>query len=427
MKLLLKNGTLIDYKTNTFEKKDILIEDDKIKKIGNEISETADQMIDCTNLNIIPGMIDMHCHLRQPGFEHKETIETGSKSAVCGGFTTICPMPNTKPTPDSAIVLQEIIEEAKKVNLCNILPYASVSKGEKGEELNDFEALQKAGAIAFSDDGMPVVDSRMMREAIIQADQLGTFVSSHCEEKSVAAGAIHAGKVAEQLGVEGVLPEAEEIMAAREIVLAETNEVRAHICHISTKTTKNMVRDAKKRGVKITCETCPHYFAFTVDEVLNSGVNAKMNPPLREEKDRLAIIEGLKEGTIDAIITDHAPHAEEEKKKGLASAPNGIIGFETALPAEIMNLVDTGDLSYLDLVKVTSYNPAQLLKIDRGTIEEGKVADITIFDPNETYTYTKEMIVSKSKNSPFIGKELKGRVHYTIVGGRVVYEKGKSF
>lgn len=423
MKTLLKNGTLIDYKTNTFEKKDILIEDDKIKKIDNEITETVDNTIDCTNLYMMPGMIDMHCHLREPGFEHKETIETGSKSAVCGGFTTICPMPNTKPTPDSAIVLQKIIEEAKRVNLCNVLPYASVSKGEKGEELVDFEELKQAGAIAFSDDGMPVVNSRMMREAILEADKLGTFVASHCEEKSVAAGAINSGEIAEQLGVEGVLPEAEEIMAAREIVIAETNEVRAHICHISTKTTKNMVRDAKKRGVKITCETCPHYFTFTVDEVLKSGVNAKMNPPLREEKDRQAIIEGLKEGTIDAIITDHAPHAEDEKNKGLATAPNGIIGFETALSAEIMNLIDTQELTYLDLVRITSYNPAKLLHIDRGTIEEGKVADITIFDPNETYTYTKEMIVSKAKNTPFIGRELKGRVQYTIVGGRVVYQK----
>jgi len=422
MKILLKNGTLIDYKTNIFEKQDILIEDKVVTKIAKEINETADKIIDCTNLNIIPGMIDIHCHLREPGFEYKETIKTGSESAVCGGFTTICPMPNTKPTPDSAIVLQKIIEEANKVNLCNILPYASVSKGEKGEELVDFEELKNAGAIAFSDDGMPVVNSKMMREAMIQADKLGTFVASHCEEKSVANGAINNGKIAEQLGVQGVLPEAEEIMAAREIVIAETNQIRGHICHISTKTTKNMVRDAKKRGVKITCETCPHYFTFTVDEVLKSKTNAKMNPPLREEEDRLAIIEGLKEGTIDCIITDHAPHSEEEKQKDLASAPNGIIGFETALPAEIMNLVDTGDLTYLDLVKVTSYNPAKLLKINRGTIEVGKVADITIFDPNEEYVYTKEIIVSKSKNTPFIGKKLKGKVKYTIVGGRIVYK-----
>lgn len=422
MKLLLKKGRLIDYKTQTDAIKDILIEDNKITKIETNINVQADKIIDCTNLNIIPGMIDIHCHLREPGFEHKETIKTGSQSAVAGGFTTICPMPNTKPTPDSAIILEQIIQEAKKVDLCNVLPYSSVTKGEKGEELVNFEEMKQAGAVAFSDDGMPVVNSKIMRQAMIEADKIGSFVASHCEEKSVAEGAIHQGEVADKLGVEGVLPEAEEIMAAREIVISETNHVRGHICHISTKTSKDMIRDAKKRGVKITCETCPHYFTFTVDEVLNSGTNAKMNPPLREEKDRKAIIEGLKEGTIDCIITDHAPHAEEEKNQDLGKAPNGIIGFETALSAEIMNLIDTKALTYLDLVRVTSYNPAKLIGIDRGTIEEGKIADITIFDPNEEYTYTKEMLVSKSKNTPFIGKKLKGKVKYTIVNGKIVYE-----
>lgn len=333
-------------------------------------------------------------------------------------------MPNTKPTPDNVETLTYIINEAKRVNLCNVLPYASVSKGEKGEELVNFEELKKAGAIAFSDDGMPVVNSRMMRQAMIEADKLGTYVASHCEEKSVSAGAINAGPVADKLGVQGVLPEAEEIMAAREIVISETNNVRGHICHISTKTSKNMIRDAKKRGVKITCETCPHYFTFTVDEVLKSGTNAKMNPPLREEKDRQAIIEGLKEGTIDCIITDHAPHSESEKDVELAKAPNGIIGFETALSAEIMNLVDPGHIDYLNLVRLTSYTPAKILHIDneRGSIEIGKKADVTIFDPNEEYIYTKDMIVSKSKNSPFIGKKLKGKVKYTIVNGRIVWE-----
>ena len=425
MSILLKNGTVIDYKNSIFEQFDVLIEDNIIAKIAKDINESVENIIDCSGLYIIPGMIDIHCHLREPGFEYKETIETGSKSAVAGGFTTICPMPNTKPTPDSAIILSQIIEKAKKEAICNVLPYASVTKGEKGEELVDFQDLKNTGAIAFSDDGIPVVNSKIMREAIIKANSLGTFVASHCEEKSVASGSINAGPIAEKLKVEGVLPEAEEIMAAREIVIAETNNVRAHICHISTKTTKNMIRDAKKRGVRITCETCPHYFTFTVDEVLKSGTNAKMNPPLREEKDRLAIIEGLKEGTIDCIITDHAPHSEEEKNQELSKAPNGIIGFETALSAEIMNLVDIGHISYIDLVKLTSYNPAKILGIDKGILEEGKIADITIFNPDEEYIYTKDMIVSKSKNSPFIDKKLKGKVKYTIVNGKIVYTDNK--
>ena len=421
MKILLKNGKVIDFATKINEKNDILIENGIITKIAKDILDNADETIDCTNLSIIPGMIDMHCHLREPGFEYKETIETGCKSAVKGGFTTICPMPNTNPTPDSAFILQKIINEAKRVNLCNVLPYGSVSKGEKGEELSNFEELKKAGAIAFSDDGMPVVNSKMMREAIIKADSLNTFVASHCEEKSVSSGAINKGKVQESLGVEGVLPEAEEIMAAREIVISETNNVRAHICHISTETSVKMIRDAKKRGVKVTCETCPHHFTFTVEEVLKSSTNAKMNPPLREEKDRLEIIKGLKDGTIDTIVTDHAPHSEEEKGKDLATAPNGIIGFETALSAEIMNLVDTGDITYLDLVKLTSYNPARLLNLDKGVLEVGKIADITIFNPNEKYVYTKDKIGSKAKNSPFIGKILKGKVKYTLVSGNIVY------
>ena len=424
MTILLKNGTVIDYASRCNQKMDILVKDRKIAKIANQINEVADNTIDCTGLMVMPGMIDMHCHLRQPGFEYKETIETGSKSAVKGGFTTICPMPNTKPTPDSAIILKEIIEEAKRVNLCNVLPYSSVSKGEKGEELVNFEEMREAGAIAFSDDGMPVVNAKMMREAMIKADKEGTFVASHCEEKSVASGAINEGEVAKKLEVEGVLPEAEEIMAAREIVISETNKVRGHICHISTKTSVAMIRDAKKRGVPITCETCPHYYSFTVKEVLESGTNAKMNPPLREEKDRQAIIKGLQDGTIDAIITDHAPHSEEEKQKPLSQAPNGIIGFETALSASITNLIEPKHLSYLDLVRLTSYVPAKLLKLEtKGQLKEGYDADITIFDPNLEYVYEKESIVSKSKNTPFIGKKLKGKVMYTIVGGRIVYEK----
>lgn len=423
MSILFKNGTVVDYANKLEKKLDILVEGDKIAKIAETISEEADKVIDCSGYIIMPGMIDVHCHLREPGGEHKGTIETESKSAVAGGFTTICPMPNTNPTPDSAIVLEQILNRAKEVNLCNILPFSSVTKGEKGQELVDFKSQLEAGAIAFSDDGMPIENAAMIREAMIEANKIGSFIAEHCEEKSVAAGAINAGPIADKLGVKGVYPEAEEIMAARDVVLAETNNLRTHICHISTKTTVDTIRSAKQRGVKVTCETCPHYYSFTVKEVLESGVNAKMNPPLREEKDRLAIIEGIKDGTIDCIITDHAPHAEEEKARGLASAPNGIIGFETALGATITNLVVPGHITYQDMVRVMSYNPAKLLGIDRGEIAEGKVADLTIFDPNKEYVYLKENIVSKSKNTPWINKKLKGQVRYTVVSGRIVYER----
>ena len=423
MTVLLKNGKLIDYKTNTNDYFDIFIEDGIVKEISKEINKVADETIDCTDLFIIPGMIDMHCHLREPGFEHKETIETGMKSAIKGGFTTICPMPNTNPTCDSVFILEKILNEAKRVGVCNVLPYASVTIGEKGEELTDFEALKKAGAVAFSDDGMPVVRAKIMRDALIKANSLGTFVASHCEEKELGKGAINAGEIAEKLNVPGVLPEAETLMAAREVELAEINNIHSHVCHISTKETARLIRDAKKRGVNVTCETCPHYYSFTEEEVLNSGSNAKMNPPLRKKEDVEEIIKALQDGTIDCIITDHAPHAKEEKEVELAKAPNGIIGFETALAASITNLVDKGYISYLDMVKLTSYNVAKILGIDKGYIEEGSIADITIFNPNERYIYKKEDIVSKSKNTPFIGKELKGRVYYTIVNGNVVYRK----
>lgn len=423
MRTLLKNGKVIDFKNSTNEILDILIEDGKIAHIGKNLEQNADNTIDCEGLSIMPGMIDMHVHLRQPGGEHKETIQTGCGSAVKGGFTSICPMPNTNPTPDSAIILQSIINKAKEANLCNVYPYSSVSKGEKGETLVDFEKMKKAGAIAFSDDGIPVTNSRIMREAMIKADKLGTFVASHCEDKTVADGAINAGEVAQQLGVGGVLPEAEEIMAAREIVLAETNNLHAHICHVSTKTSVAMIRDAKKRNVKITCETCPHYYSLTVQKVLEKGANAKMNPPLREEKDVEAIIEALKDGTIDCIITDHAPHAKEEKDQGLAKAPNGIIGFETALAVTITYLLDRRHINEMDLVRLMSYNPAKLLKLDtKGTIEEGYDADLTIFNPNDEYIYEESSIVSKSKNTPYIGEKFKGRVIYTIVNGEIKYQ-----
>ena len=421
MKKILKNGNVIDYANNINEKLDILIENDKIKEIGKNLKIDDAEVIDCEGLYVMPGMVDIHCHLRQPGFEYKETIETGSKSAVKGGFTTICAMPNTKPVPDNKDVLSWIIQEGKRVNLCNLYSYSTVTKGELGRELVDFEEQVKTGAIAFSDDGVPLKNSKLMREAIIKSTSLNKFVASHCEDEYFIGGGINAGPVADKLGVEGVCRESEEIMAAREIAIASINKARVHLCHISTEGTVAQVRDAKARGVRVTTETCPHYFMLTDEDALISGSNAKINPPLRTKKDVEAVIKGLQDGTIDAIVTDHAPHSKEEKARGIAVAPWGVISFETALAVTITALVDKGYISYLDMVKLMSYNPAKLINIDKGQIKEGKDADFTIFDPKAEYLYTEDMIVSKSKNSPFIGKNLKGKVIYTIVGGRIVY------
>lgn len=424
MRKILKNGIVIDYVTKTNERLDILIEDDKIKTINKNLQIDAEEIIDCTGLYIMPGMVDIHCHLRQPGFEYKETIESGSKSAVKGGFTTICAMPNTMPVPDNADVLKWIIEEGKRVGLCNVFSYSSVTKREKGRELVDFNEQVKAGAVAFSDDGIPIRNSRLVKEAIIATTKIGKFMASHCEDEFFVGGGINAGPVAEKLGVEGVYRESEEIMASREIAIANINDARVHLCHISTEGTVALVKDAKLRGVRVTTETCPHYFMLTDEDAFISGSNAKINPPLRTQKDINAIIRGLQDGTIDAIVTDHAPHSKEEKSRGLAVAPWGVIGFETALAVTITALVDKGHISYLDMVKLMSYNPARLINIDKGTIQEGSMADLTIFNPDIEYIYTEDMIISKSKNSPFIGKKLKGKVMYTIVGGKVVY-KGK--
>ena len=371
MKLLLKNGNLIDYATKKNEVSDILIEDGIIKEIGS-ITGEVENTIDCTGLNVIPGMVDMHCHLREPGFTHKETIETGAKSAAKGGFTTICPMPNTNPATDNAETINFVISKGKEVGVCNVLPYGAVTLGEKGETFTNFEELKQAGVVAFSDDGIPVKNSKIMRDAIIKSNELGMFVASHCEDKAFVLGKVNAGEVAKKLGAGEFLPEAETLMAAREASLAEINNCHVHICHVSNKETISVVRDAKNRGAKVTCEACTHHYSLTEEEVLEHGTNGIMNPPLRREEDRQAVIKGLQDGTIDCIITDHAPHSEEEKNVEFDKAPVGIIGFETALAASVTYLVGAGHISYLDMVKLTSYNPAKLLKIDKGTIQVRK-------------------------------------------------------
>lgn len=403
------------------ERADVLTQDDRIIAVKPEIEDNSAEQIDCEDLLLMPGLIDMHCHLRDPGFTHKGTLATEMRSAVEGGFTTICPMPNTDPVPDEPEGLKDIIARSKAIGLCNVMPYSSVTKGEKGEELVDFAEMLEAGALAFSDDGRPIMNAALAREAMIRTNQLHSFIAEHCEELSVAAGAINAGAVARDLGVGGVLPEAEALMAVRDVMLSAMNGCRTHICHVSSGYTIEMLRIAKDHGAMVSAETCPHYFTFTEEEVREKGTNAKMNPPLRTVADREEVIRGLADGTIDCIVTDHAPHARDEKAKSLAEAPNGIIGFETALSAAITELVAHNRLSYADLARLMSYNPARILGLDsRGVIAPGMTADITIVDPAAKYTYTEDMIKSKACNTPWLGKTLRGKVRYTVVSGRIV-------
>ena len=422
MKVLLKNGHLVDYASNTDKITDILIEDNIIKKIG-EITESVDNTIDCSNLFVLPGLIDIHCHLRDPGFEYKEDIESGIKSAAKGGFTGIACMPNTNPPTDSIEILKYILEKSQKVNMTTVYPIATITKKMAGEEVNDFKTLKEAGAIAVSDDGKPVTNTKVMRDAVISAFQNDLPIIEHCEDMYIASGIITDCEYSRKLNIPGVPKEAEEIDVARQIVLAKNNKTRIHIAHISTKGSVDLIRQAKKEGVLITCETCPHYFSLLVEDTNGDKPNAKMNPPLREQVDMDAIIEGLKDGTIDAIATDHAPHSEEEKEKGIMVCPNGIIGFETSLKLGITYLVKPGHITLLKLVELMSYNPSNILNLNKGKICENGCADLTIIDANLESIYTKESIVSKSKNSPYIGYSLTGEVMYTIVNGKIVYKK----
>jgi len=401
MRTLIKNGHVVDFKTKLDKVVDVMIEDDKVIAIGN-VGDTADTIIDAEGLYVVPGLVDMHCHLRDPGFIHKEDIETGIKSASRGGFTSIACMPNTKPVIDSKETIEYIVNKAKMQNSVNVYPIACITKNMEGNELTDMAGLKSAGAVAVSDDGKPVVSARVMKSGMIEALKNNLTIISHCEEVTISEGR-----------------ESEEIMASRETILAKDNDLKVHIAHISTEMSVEIVRHAKKIGTKVTAETCPHYFSITEEKIKEKGTDAQMNPNLRKDADVKAIIEGIKDGTIDAIATDHAPHSKEEKMSD--NAPNGIIGFETALKLVITYLIDKGHIDYMKLVELMCYNPARLLNIDKGTLEVNKTADITIFDPNVEKEYKTEDIVSKSKNSPFTEMLLNGEIQYTIINGKVVY------
>lgn len=419
MTTLIKNARVIDPSRDFDKKADILIENGKISAIGE--FDSADEIIDAEGLIAAPGFVDMHVHLRDPGQTHKEDIITGCNAAAAGGVTSLLAMPNTIPTADNPDTVEYIINKAKDAK-AKVYVAASITKGLKSEEATDLKALKNAGAIALSDDGRPVENTQMLINAMKQAPNLGLKITAHCESLPIANGGImNEGEISRKLGVKGIPDSAEDCGTMREIAFADALDVPVHICHVSTKNSVRMIRDAKKRGVKVTCETAPHYFTLTENELLKRDADYRMNPPLRREEDRQEIISGLADGTIDAVATDHAPHSPEEKAD-FEKAPNGSIGMETSFSAGVTGLVRTGKLTINELIRKMSTNPASILGINAGTLAEGAPADIVIFDINESYTVNPENLHGKSKNTPFKGLELYGKVKYTLLDGKVVFK-----
>lgn len=425
MKTLIKGGFIIDPKSGKNGLFDIIIDKGKIVEVGNDLEFTTGDIVDVTGKYIIPGLVDAHCHLREPGFEYKEDIETGTQSAAVGGFTSIACMPNTNPVIDNESVVKNIINRAKQDGFVNVYPIGAITKGQAGEELSEIGELKFAGAVAVSDDGKPVKKASIMKKALQYASMFDITVISHCEDLDIAEdGYMNEGYQSTVMGLKGIPSAAEEVMVARDLILAEYTNAPIHIAHVSTELSVDLIRNAKKRGVKVTCETCPHYFVLTEDACEGFNTLAKVNPPLRTAKDVNAIIEGLRDGTIDIIATDHAPHHIDEKNVEFAAAANGMVGFETALPLAITYLYKAGVLTLEQIVEKMCINPSKILGLNKGSLEVGKAADITIIDVDEDVIVDTAKFKSKSKNSPFNGYKLKGAIYYTIVNGKfIVREK----
>jgi dihydroorotase len=425
MKLLIKNGHIIDAKTGLDGIYDLLSENGRIVGISKDIDAEGCEIIDAAGKYVLPGLVDAHCHLRDPGFEYKEDIESGTKSAAKGGFTSIACMPNTNPVADNESVIKYIMNKARQEGCVNVFPIGAITKGQKGEELAEIGEMKFAGAVAVSDDGKPVKSASLMKKAMQYASMFDIAVISHCEDLDLAEeGVMNEGYTSTILGLKGIPAAAEEAMVARELILAEYLEIPIHIAHVSTALSVELIRNAKKRGTKVTCETCPHYFSLTEEACLGYDTNAKVNPPLRTAEDVSAIIAGIADDTIDIIATDHAPHHIDEKRLEFSLAANGIVGFETALPLAVTYLVRPGVITMNKLVEKMCLNPARLLSISKGTLEIGVAADITIVDINEEFVVDPYSFSSKSKNSPFGGMKLFGSVWGTVVGGKpIVWEK----
>jgi dihydroorotase len=424
MNLLIRGGRVIDPSQGIDETLDLLVEKGTIKELGKGLKAGKDaEIIEAAGLLVTPGLIDMHVHLREPGQEWKEDIATGTRAAAAGGFTSVACMPNTKPVNDNKTVTAYILAKAESAAIVNVFPIGAITKGSKGESMAEMGELKEAGCVAVSDDGQPVVNAELMRRSLEYARGMGIMVIAHAEELAlVGEGVMNEGFTATAMGLKGIPRVAEDIAVARDVYLAEYTNSPLHIAHVSTYGSVRIVRDAKGRGVKVTCETAPHYFSLTDEAVRGYNTNARMNPPLREAADVAAIKEGLGDGTIDAIATDHAPHHLDVKDIEFNLAANGIVGLETSLPLSL-KLVEEKVLTLKALVEKMSLNPAKILGIPRGTLKAGAVADITVIDPACQWVVDAEKLESKSKNSPWLGEKMKGAAAYTIVGGKVVYKR----
>lgn len=417
--MLLKNGMVV--LQDGVKKADLLIENGRICKIAPSI---AGDGIDLNGRTVLPGLIDMHVHLREPGYEKKENIESGCRAAVKGGFTQICCMPNTKPVTDNKVVVSYIKNRAREVGLCKVHPVGAITEGQEGKNLAAIGAMKAAGAVALSEDGKTVVNTKLMANAMQYASDFGLVCLCHCEDHSlVDGGVVNEGYHSTLTGLKGSLRAAEDIIIAREICLAESLDVPVHICHVSTYSGVQLIRDAKKRGVKVTAETCPHYFTLTDEAIVGFDPDTKVNPPLREEKDRLAIIEGLSDGTIDCIVTDHAPHHYDDKHVEYDMAAFGISGIETSFALSYTQLVKGGVLTIEQLAERMSAAPARILSLEGGVLQEGVVADLTVVDLNEEWTVDPALFESKGKNTPFKGRKVCGRVKMTVSDGEIKYQE----
>lgn len=423
MLLLIKNGTVINPGDKTQQKTDVLVEDGVIKKIAPKQSVKADKIIDAKDCLVMPGFIDLHVHLRDPGQEEKETVETGAKAAAHGGYTTIVAMPNTKPVVDNADVVNYVHHKAEDVALVNVLQVGAITVGQRGTELADIEGMVEAGIPAISEDGKSVMNAQIYREAMTLATKYDIPVLAHCEDINlVHGGVVNADEATAKMHFAGITNSVEDIIIARDIMLAKETGAALHLCHCSTKDSVRMVEVAKEEGIRVTAEVCPHHFTLTSDDIKEDDANYKMNPPLRTKEDVEALKEGLKNDIMDVISTDHAPHTAIEKGTGIKHAPFGIVGLETAVALTMTELVDKGYLTIMQMAEKMSYNPAKILGLDKGVIEEGKAADLVVFNPKKEYEIDPSTFYSKGRNTPFGGKKVKGEVEATIVAGEVVYE-----